>query len=113
MEGVGQLEDQGEFGLGVAARDSRPVHKIELTKEKEAELAEAQAYVEWEQSEAGDAEEDEQAIIGAARLKNKQKKKRKPIEKQPAFVEFKQEPEGQRLEESIRDNRAELKQIKM
>lgn len=40
-DGVGEIQDQGEFGLGVAPRDSRPVHKIELTKEKEAEIAEA------------------------------------------------------------------------
>jgi hypothetical protein len=39
--GVGQEVDQGEFGLGRAPRDSRPVNKIELTKEKEAEIAEA------------------------------------------------------------------------
>jgi hypothetical protein len=31
----------GEFGLGMAPRDSRPVNKIELTKEKEAEILEA------------------------------------------------------------------------
>ena len=71
MEGVGQLADQGEFGLGIAARDSRPVHKIELTKEKEAELQEAQAYEEWDQDDTADAEEDEQAMIGAVRLKHK------------------------------------------
>lgn len=39
--GVGTEVDQGEFGLGRAPRDSRPVNKIELTKEKEAEIAEA------------------------------------------------------------------------
>lgn len=44
-DGVGEIEDQGEFGLGVAPRDSRPVNKIELTKEKEAEIIDAQAYV--------------------------------------------------------------------
>ena len=40
-DGVGDIQDQGEFGLGIAPRDSRPVNKIELTKEKEAEIAEA------------------------------------------------------------------------
>ena len=40
-DGVGEIQDQGEFGLGRAPRDSRPVNKIELTKEKEAEIAEA------------------------------------------------------------------------
>ena len=40
-DGVGADVDLGEFGLGRAARDSRPVNKIELTKEKEAEIQEA------------------------------------------------------------------------
>jgi hypothetical protein len=35
-DGVGDVEDLGEFGLGVAPRDSRPVNKIEMSKEKEA-----------------------------------------------------------------------------
>jgi len=37
-DGVGSLQEIGEFGLGIAARDSRPVVKIEMSKEKEAEL---------------------------------------------------------------------------
>ena len=41
MDGVGEVQELGEFGLGVAPRDSRPVNKIEMSKEKEAELAEA------------------------------------------------------------------------
>jgi hypothetical protein len=47
----------GEFGLGVAPRDSRPVNKIELTKEKEAEIADAQAFSEWKLSQK-DEEDD-------------------------------------------------------
>jgi len=40
LEGrVGELEEVGEFGLGVALREAKPVTKIELTKEKEAEIA--------------------------------------------------------------------------
>lgn len=39
--GVGTILDRGEFGLGVAPRDSRPIHKIELTKEQEAEIKDA------------------------------------------------------------------------
>lgn len=35
-DGVGDVEELGEFGLGVAPRDSRPVNKIEMSKEKEA-----------------------------------------------------------------------------
>lgn len=40
-DGIGEVLQGGEFGLGIAPRDSRPIHKIELTKEKEAEIAEA------------------------------------------------------------------------
>ena len=36
---VGELEEQGEFGLGIAVRDGKPVTKIEISKEKEAEIA--------------------------------------------------------------------------
>jgi len=39
-------------------------------------------------------------------------KKRKPIDKQAAFNEFKATEEGQELEDSIRYNRGELKGIK-
>ena len=46
LEGrVGDLEEIGEFGLGVALRDSKPVTKIEISKEKEAEIA---AMRQWE-----------------------------------------------------------------
>ena len=38
---IGEIEDRGQFGLGVAPKDSRPVNKIELTKEQEAEFKEA------------------------------------------------------------------------
>lgn len=40
-DGIGEVIQGGEFGLGIAPKDSRPIHKIELTKEKEAEIAEA------------------------------------------------------------------------
>lgn len=47
LEGrVGELEDQGEFGLGTAVREAKPVTKIEISKEKEAEIA---AMQQWEQ----------------------------------------------------------------
>lgn len=34
-DGVGDLEDIGEFGLGVAPRYSKPVTKIEISKQRE------------------------------------------------------------------------------
>ena len=45
--GVGDLEDTGEFGLGRALKDSKPVTKIELSKEKEAEIAAMEHYEEY------------------------------------------------------------------
>ena len=110
-DGVGELQDQGEFGLGLAPKDSKPVNKIELSKAKEAEIQEANAFSEYAQSEASMPLDDEAALLAAAR--SKQRAKRRPaVGKQAAFVEFKAEPEGQAAEESIRDNRAELNRLK-
>ena len=36
--GVGDLEDIGEFGLGVAPSLSRPINKIEISKQREEEI---------------------------------------------------------------------------
>ena len=92
-DGVGDIQDQGEFGLGIAPRDSRLVNKIELTKEKEAEIAEAQAYVPYSEEVIEADLDDEQVLLEAARHKNKPKK-RKAVDKQTAFLEYKQETEG-------------------
>jgi len=49
LEGrVGELEEIGEFGLGIAVRDQKPVAKIEISKEKEAQIA---AMQQWQQEE--------------------------------------------------------------
>ena len=45
-DGVGDEDDIGEFGLGRAVKDSKPVTKIELSKAKEAEIA---AMEKWEE----------------------------------------------------------------
>jgi hypothetical protein len=42
-DGVGELDDLGEFGLGIAPRNLKPVNKIELSKKKEEEIARMQA----------------------------------------------------------------------
>lgn len=39
QNGVGDMEEAGEFGLGKARFDARPVNKIEVSKEREAEIA--------------------------------------------------------------------------
>lgn len=48
VDGVGELQDQGEFGLGLAPKDSKPVNKIELSKAKEAEIRDANTFEEYE-----------------------------------------------------------------
>ena len=57
---------------------------------------------------ASDPAEDE---IEENRAKKKVKK-RAALDKQAAFVEFKKEEDGKNLEESIRENRSELKTVK-
>ncbi len=42
-DGVGDLDEIGEFGLGIAPRTLKPVNKIELSKKKEEEIARMQA----------------------------------------------------------------------
>ena len=37
-DGVGDLEDNGEFGLGIAPRTAKPTNRIELPKEKEEKI---------------------------------------------------------------------------
>jgi len=37
-DGVGDLEENGEFGLGIAPRTAKPTNKIEMTKEKEEKI---------------------------------------------------------------------------
>ena len=55
IDGVGETDEAGEFGLGRAPRDAKPVTKIELSKQKEAEISKMN---EWEQ----ETEEDQEAI---------------------------------------------------
>ena len=38
-DGVGDLDEIGEFGLGVAPRYAKPINKIEISKSKEEERA--------------------------------------------------------------------------
>jgi hypothetical protein len=56
------------------------------------------------------AEDDANVEHGGAK---KKVKKRPAMDKQVAFIEFKKEDDGKNLEESIRDNRNELKTKKV
>jgi hypothetical protein len=42
-DGVGDLEEIGEFGLGVAPIHSKPINKIEISKQREEEINKMQA----------------------------------------------------------------------
>lgn len=43
-EGVGDLLKEDGFGLGMAPREAKPVTKIEMSKEKEEEIARMQQF---------------------------------------------------------------------
>ena len=92
-DGVGSLQDQGEFGLGLAPKDSKPINKIELSQAQEAEIKEANSFEEYAKSEASVPLDDEAAILEAARSKKKAKL-RPAITKQEAFLEFKGDTYG-------------------
>ena len=92
-DGVGLLQDQGEFGLGLAPKDSKPINKIELSQAQEAEIKEANSCEEYAKSEASVPLDDEAAILEAARSKKKAKL-RPAITKQEAFLEFKGDTYG-------------------
>jgi hypothetical protein len=38
-DGAGEIMDLGGFGLGIAPKESKPVTKIEISKEREEEIA--------------------------------------------------------------------------
>lgn len=42
-DGVGELDEIGEFGLGIAPSMSKPVNKIEISKQREEEINKMQA----------------------------------------------------------------------
>ena len=110
-DGVGDLDEIGEFGLGIAPRTLKPVNKIEISKKREEEIARMQAD---DDDVRDNREEDEEADskLEIIRLKKQRDKKRKPIERQAAFIEFKQLSEGKIYEDQILNNREDLKDKK-
>lgn len=63
-DGVGELEERGEFGLGMAPRTAKPIHKIELSKAKEEEIAKMQ-----EEEQPQIIEEEDESQMEIIRLK--------------------------------------------
>ena len=110
--GVGDLDDIGEFGIGRALRDSKPVTKIELSKEKEAEIAAMNNWEEYEEQNDDLIQQQEEAGILAKmrKKKNMNSERRQPIDRQTAFIEFKESDEAKQLEVEILDARQNTKQ---
>ena len=74
------IVERGEFGLGRAPRESKPIHKIELTKEQEAEIHEAQCFEPDAESVSEDLGDTAQAFIAKSK-ENSKMKKRKDLNK--------------------------------
>lgn len=93
MEGrVGHLEEAGEFGLGRAPREAKPVIKIELSKEKEAEIAAMGHYEEAVETNDEIIQQEEEAAMLQRMRKGKRSttERRAAIDRQVAFLEFKE-----------------------
>lgn len=56
--GVGDLQEIGEFGLGVAPSLSRPINKIEISKQREEEILRMQADDDEPRPQTQDQEDD-------------------------------------------------------
>ena len=101
-DGMGDLDEIGEFGLGVAPRFAKPVTKIELSKAKEEEIAKMQVDdddYEGDYGMVGNPDDDDESKMEIIRLKKQREKKRKPVDRQTAFIEFKSLAEGQQFED--------------
>lgn len=57
-DGVGDLQEIGEFGLGVAPSLSRPINKIEISKQREEEINKMQADDDEPRPQTQDGEDD-------------------------------------------------------
>ena len=77
---MGELDDIGEFGLGVAPRYDKPINKIEISKAKEEERAKMEADDDYREEDL-DGNEDEESKLEIIRLKKKRDKKRKPMDR--------------------------------
>ena len=105
-DGVGEIEDRGDFGLGIAHKDAKPQVKIDLNPDLKEEV-----YDDDEDEEEDEEEEESKDYLDMARRKAKKDKKRPAIDKQKAVQEFKLE-DGKQLEESILSHRNEHRERK-
>lgn len=82
QDGVGELEEFGEFGLGIAPRNIKPVNRIELSKKKEEEIARTQADDDDHKEADEEIDEEADSRMEIMKLKKQREAKRKPIDKQ-------------------------------
>ena len=87
-DGVGDLDDIGEFGIGHAARHAKPVNKIEMSKQREEEINKMEADDD-DYRNVQEEDEESDSKLEIIRLRKQRDKKRKPIDRQSAFIEFK------------------------
>ena len=112
-DGVGELQEIGEFGLGIAPILSKPITKIEISKQREEEINKMLVDDDDQRPQTQDLEDDPEQELEQLRLKQQRQKKRKAVDRQSAFVEFKTLAEGKELEEQILSNRQDLKEHKL
>jgi hypothetical protein len=62
-DGVGEIEEDGEFGLGLAPIESKPITKIEISKEREEEIARMEQFSEYSETQDELIHEQEEAAI--------------------------------------------------
>ena len=108
---VGELEEVGEFVLGIAVRESKPVTKIEISKEKQAQIAAMQQWeIEEETHDELILQQEENAMLMRMRKKkNANSERRAPIDKQVAFKEFKTTEDAIAVEQEILQCRQRLR----
>lgn len=70
-DGVGDLDEIGEFGLGTAVREAKPVARIELSKAKEAEIAQMEQWEEYVEVDHDKEQDAEEASMLARMRRNK------------------------------------------
>jgi hypothetical protein len=84
-DGVGELEEIGEFGLGIAPIHSKPINNIEISKQREEEINKMQADDDEPKVEAQEDEHDPEKELEALRLRQSKANKRKAVEIQTRF----------------------------
>ena len=115
-EGVGEVQDEGAFGLGMAPIESKPITKIEISKEREEEIARMEQFEEYSETHDEQIHQQEEAAIiqRMSRSRKQHSEKRPAIDKQAAFAEFKtlESESGPKLEAQILESRSEMKKAR-